>query len=117
MQHRGEPLAEREQTVEAEALLVGGDLEDTIDRGVADRPTGALVFLAQPGDDIGAAGVAVAENTVGAGEALDLRHDVIGKGGIGSWKVAPVPRHRQAGKFPVARWRVLAGAYLLCGAP
>ena len=43
-------------------LLVRGDLEDAVDRGVADRLAGADVLLAELVDDRGARGVAVAED-------------------------------------------------------
>jgi hypothetical protein len=96
---------------------MGGDLEDAVDRGIADRPSGALMLLPQPRDDLRSAGVAVAENAVGPGKAADLVHDVIRKGRVGLGEIAPVPGHRQAGKLPVARRRVLAGTDFLGRAP
>jgi hypothetical protein len=81
MQHRRQPLAERQQTVEAEALLMGGDLEDAVDGGVADRPAGALMLLAQPGDDLRPAGVAIAEDAVDPARRLTSATMSSGKAG------------------------------------
>ncbi len=47
--------------------LVGGDLEDRIGGGVADRLAGADMLLAEARDDLGAGGVAVAEYAGQAG--------------------------------------------------
>jgi len=55
------------QPLQTKDVLVGGDLHHAVGRGVEDRLAGAQMFLAEPGDDLGAAGVAVAEHAWQAG--------------------------------------------------
>ena len=54
--------AELVEPLEPERLLVRGDLEHGIGRGVADRLAGPDMLLAELLDDHGAGGVPVAEN-------------------------------------------------------
>jgi hypothetical protein len=67
---------------------------------------------AQLGDDLGAGRVAVAEDA----RQIELRHQLIDDGAREAGKlareIAPVERHRAAGHFPMAAWRVLAPALL-----
>jgi hypothetical protein len=50
------------KALEAEALLMRGDLQDAVRRGIDDRLAGRDMLSAERGDDFGARGVAVPEN-------------------------------------------------------
>ena len=81
--------AEVVEPLEPERLLMRGDLEHRVGRGVADRLAAPHVRLAELGDDRGARGVAVAENA----RQLRLGDQRRGqRGGKG--------RNRQAGNSP-----------------
>ena len=98
-------------------LLVRGDLEHAVGGGVADRTTGADMLFPQPRDDLGAGGVAVPQNAVRARERRDLFGQILGERGLLVREIVPVPRHRHAGQFPVARRSVLARRHLGRRAP
>ncbi len=55
-------LAELVEPLQAEMRFVRGDLQDEVDRGVADRLAGADMLLAEPLDDLGSRRMAIAEN-------------------------------------------------------
>ena len=114
---RRQRLAKRQEPVEAERLLVGGDLEHAVGGGVADRPAGFQMRRAELGHDLGARGVAVAEDALRSGQPADLGDEVVREGGVGIGEIGPVPGHRQAGELPVARGRVLAARRLRRRAP
>ena len=101
--------AELVEPLEPERLLVRGDLEHGVGRGVADRLQRAQMLLAEFLDDRRARGVAIAEN---AGQARLPRSaravSDSGKAGIGLGKIAPVEIDRRSGDLPMARGRVLA---------
>src|SRR3546814_9927242 len=60
-------LAQAVQAFQPERLLVRGDLQHRIGRGVEDRLAAADVLHAQRGDDRGPRGLGVAEQAGGAG--------------------------------------------------
>ena len=101
-------LAGGEQALEAEGLLVRGDLEDGIGRGVDDRLAARHVLDAEPDDDLGAGGVFASQH---AGEAR-LAHQgldqIIRKTRFGVGEIAPVESDRHTHQLPVTRRRVLA---------
>ena len=100
------------EPLETEMRLVRGDLKHRVGRGVADRLAGADVLLAQLADDVGAGGVAIAEDA-GQAAARDQRGDEIGREARPrAWEKSPGERHRQAGDFPMAARRVLADTAL-----
>jgi hypothetical protein len=117
VQEGREPFAERVEPVEPERLFMRGDLDDAVGRGVADGPAGAQVLGAEVVHDGEAGGVAIAQDTPGSGQSADLRHQSVVEGGLGLRKVGPVPRHRNAGQFPVPRGRVLAARHFSRRAP
>src|SRR6185437_11835423 len=102
--------ADRVEALEAECLLVPGDLEDAVGRGVGDRLPGGEMLGAELVDDRRARGVTVAE------EARQLRplhqpfRESRGKARHGAREIAPVESDGYAGHFPMSARRVLAAA-------
>ena len=119
--HRMQPgrdvLAKLQQSVEAEAFLMAGDLKHAVSRGVADRPAGAHVFGAMFLDDRNAGGMAIAQRAARAAKPRHLIHQVLREGGDGVGEVMPIPRHRDTRQFPMPRRRVLAARHLCRRAP
>src|ERR1041385_6028 len=88
--------------------FVGGDLEDGVDRGVADRLAGAGRVFAQFGNDGGAGGVLVAQDAGEFGAADEFLDELGRKGRFGLGEVAPIERHWHTGDLPMAGGGVLA---------
>src|SRR5436309_11524729 len=99
-------LADMVELIERDDILVSGDLEDAIRRGVEDGATGAHVLIAQFFDDFGAGRWLVAQHFA-PDELLKLRYNV-------GREAMRVGRKRfaqhDAGHFPVAGGTVLARA-------
>ena len=112
MGHRREAGAEVEEPRKPEALLMGGNLDDAVGRGIDDRPPRPHVFGAEAGDDLGARCVAIAEHPVRAGQIGDAAGDPFGQGRHGVGEDVPSPGHRHAGQLPMAGRGVLAGGLL-----
>ena len=74
------------EPVEAERLLVGGDLEHTVGRGVADRFQRREMLGAKLLDDGGTGRMAVPEDARQAGAGAQVRDDLGGKQGTVSGK-------------------------------
>jgi hypothetical protein len=80
-----------------------GDLEHAIGGGVANRPTGVHVLVAELRDDLGAGRVFVAEGAVEAAALAQLVDQLPRKTRLRFRKVTPLEAHRCAGDFPMAR--------------
>ena len=104
--------AQRVQALEPEALLVRGDLEHAVGRGVDDGLAGAHVGLAQLGDDLRAGGVAVAQHAGQRRAPNQFFEQRRWKARLALAEVAPVEANRDARELPVAARRVLAAAQL-----
>ncbi len=103
-EHRPGPLAPVVEGAERHDLLVSGDLEDRVGRGVEDRAPGPHVLGAEPVDDLGARGRDVAEwfATGDRGERLDqLARKTVRKRRKGHLR-------SDTGHLPMTRDRVLA---------
>ncbi len=59
-------------------------------------------------DDRNPRGVTIAERAARAAKPRDLVHQILREGRDGVGEIVPVPRHRDAREFPMARGRVLA---------
>ena len=94
-----------------------GDLEYAVGRGIADGLARPHVCGPMFGDDRRAAGVAIAQDTVGPGDVADPGHQIVRKGRGGVGEIMPVPGDGHACQLPMARGGVLAGAYLARRAP
>ncbi len=101
-------LAELQQALQPEGVLVCGDLKDAVGRGVADRFARAHMLLAEARDDVGAGGVAIAENAGDIALAADRLHELGGKRVALGREIAPVEHDRRTCNFPMARRRILA---------
>ena len=111
-------LAELVEPLEAEMPFMRGDLDNGIRRRVADRLAGPDMLLAEPVDDLGARGMAVAEN---AGQRLPRRSSprvsAGGKARHGLREIAPFERHRNARRSPSGRTACPCRSKLSCAAP
>ena len=96
-------LTEFVKPLEPEMALMRGDLQDRVDRGVADRLAGADVLLAEPLDDLGARRMAVAEDARHLALADHRRGQIRRKGGNRIREIAPVETHRQRRRSPNGR--------------
>ena len=106
-------LAQGIETLQAEGLLMAGDLKHRIGRGVEDGLAAAHVLLAQLIEDLGAGRVTVAQKTWQLG-ATDQRLQQLGrKAVLVSGEVAPIEEHGRARHLPVARRGILARGDLL----
>src|SRR5690606_19648962 len=85
-----------------------GDLKHAVRRGVADRPVGAQVFLAELRDDRSAGGVLITEDASNSSLRAQRFNDLRRKGWLGTWEVGPLEIDRGAGDLPVAGLRILA---------
>ncbi len=101
-------LADLVKAFEAEMGLVGRNLVDAVGRGVDDGLAAADVLLAEFGNDGGAGGMAVPQDT----GHTRLPDECFGQGGgearPGVGEVAPIKGDRQAGHFPMTARRILA---------
>ncbi len=98
-----------EEALEPERLLVRRDLEDAVDRGVADRPAGPEVLLAKRVDQRRPGRVAVAEDPGQAGLVDEAPDETLREGRRPVGEVAPGEVHRRARDLPMPGRRVLAG--------
>ena len=104
--------AELVEPLEPEGLLMRGDLEHGIGRGVADRLPRPQVLLAELLDDVGARGVPVAEDARKPALGDQRCGQRLRKGGDRLREIAPVEIDRRAGDLPMAGGRVLAARRL-----
>ena len=97
------------EPLQPERLLVRGDLEHRIGRGVADRLQRPQVLLAEFGDDLGARGVAIGRAPpAGCAFSDQRRGQRLREGGNGLREIAPGEVDRRARDLPMARRRILA---------
>jgi hypothetical protein len=96
------------EPLEAEGVLVRGDLKNAVDGRVADRLAGAHVLGSEFVEDDGAGGVPVAEDAGQSGFAHERSREFARESGLRVRKVAPLEGDRHAGDLPVARRRVFA---------
>ena len=110
-------LAQLVQAVQAEGLLVAGDLEDAVGRGVDDRLAGPHVFDAELSDDLGTRSVTVSDYARQVRAFDQLLEQRRRKSVRGLREIAPVEQHGNACDLPVPARRVLAGRQFLGIAP
>jgi len=98
-------LARPVEFLERDRLLVRGDLEDRVGRGIDDQVSGALMLLPESSDDLRAARGHVPEHAA-SGLAAERVEDL-------GWKAVREQRERtiedDSGHLPVSGRRVLAG--------
>ncbi len=108
VEQAADDLAEFQQALQAEGVLVGGDLKDAVGGGVADRLSRPHMLFAETCDDISAGGMAVAENAGNIALAADRFDQLGGKRVALGREVAPVEHDGRSRDFPMAGWRVFA---------
>ena len=101
-------LAEGQQPLQPEGLLMGRDLQHTVGGGVEDRLAGLDALGAEFGNDLRPRGMALAEHAGKPGFLDDGGDQAGGKAGHFLREIAPVERHGIAGDLPMTRGRVLA---------
>ena len=106
-------VAELVQPVEAERLLVRGDLEHAVGRRVDDRLAGRHVLLAEFGDDRRTGRMAVTQHAGQVGPLDEFVEQFLRESLLFVSEVAPVEQHRHAGNLPVTARRVLAARQFL----
>ena len=90
-------LANRVQPLQPEFLLVGGDLEDTVRRRVADRLPGQSMLIAELGDDLCAGRMAISKNARKCRTLAQLRHNLLGEARDRAREISPVEWNGYAG--------------------
>ncbi len=98
-------------------LLVGGDLEHRVRRGIDDRLAAGDVFRAEGLDHRHPGGVAVAEHAGQLGLRDQRRQQLRRKALLMLGEIAPLEQCRHAGDLPVAGGGVLAGGDLARAGP
>ena len=109
--------AQFQKPVQPESFLMRGNLENRVGRGVADWPARAHVGSDMGGNDGNARGVAIAQNRAGACQCANLGDQIRRKSRGIVGKIGPVPRHRNASKFPMAGWGIFAVRHFGCSTP
>src|SRR5690606_30204636 len=97
------------QALQAEGVLMGGDLEHAVGGGVTNGLQGAQVTLAERVDDGRSRRMAIAQDARKIGAPAQLGDDVRREARRGGREVAPLEGDWCACDFPMARLRILAG--------
>jgi hypothetical protein len=105
-------LAYTVQAIEAENVLMRGDLKYAVRGRIADRLLGLQVLCAKLGNDFGAAGVTVPENARQVSALAQVGYKLRRKAGNRTREVAPLEKHRNTRKLPMTGRRILSFGHL-----